>query len=55
LAHGGTEEIAKPKFESRPSVEYELMEDGIQSRGFPGFRRLRAAASFSGLKGSELL
>jgi len=32
LAPAGTEEVAKPRFESRPGVEYELREDGIQSR-----------------------
>jgi len=28
----GSEEIAKPRFESRPGVEYKLWEDGIQTR-----------------------
>jgi len=55
LVHAGTEEVAKPKFEIRLAVEYELREDGIQSRDFPGFSRLRAAASSAGLKGSEIL
>jgi len=32
LAHAGIEEVAKPRFESRPGVEYELWDDGIQSR-----------------------
>jgi len=32
LEHAGTEEVAEPRFESRPGVEYELQEDGIQSR-----------------------
>jgi len=32
LGHAGSEEVAKPRFESRPSVEYKLQEDGIQSR-----------------------
>jgi len=34
LAHAGSEEIAKPRFESRPGVEYKLQEDGIQSWRF---------------------
>jgi len=29
---GGSEEIAKPRFESRLGVEYELGEDRIQTR-----------------------
>jgi len=28
----GSEEVAKPRFESRLGVEYELQEDGIQSQ-----------------------
>jgi len=32
LAHAGTEEVAKPRFASRPGVEYELRKDGVQSR-----------------------
>jgi len=32
LVHAGSEEIAKPRFESRPSVEYKLRENEIQSR-----------------------
>ena len=32
--HAGTEESAKPRFESRPGVEYELRENGVQSRRF---------------------
>jgi len=55
LTHAGSEEVTKPRFESRPGVEYELWEDGNNPRGFPGFRHLRAAASSSGLKGSEIL
>jgi len=31
LAHARSEEVGKPRFESRPGVEYELREDGIQS------------------------
>jgi len=31
LAHAGTEEVAKPRFESRPGVEYKIRKDGIQS------------------------
>jgi len=31
LAHAGSEEIAKPRLESRPDMEYKLREDGIQS------------------------
>jgi len=42
-------------FESQPGVEYELREYGMQPGDFPGFRRLRATASSSGLKGSEIL
>ena len=32
LAHAGSKELAKPRFESWPGVEYKLQEDGIQSR-----------------------
>jgi len=32
LAHAGTEEVAKPRFESRPGAENGLREDGIQYR-----------------------
>jgi len=32
LAHAGREEVAKPRFENQPGVEYKLQEDGIQSR-----------------------
>jgi len=32
LAHARTEEDAKPRFESQPGMEYELREDGSQSR-----------------------
>ena len=35
MVHAGTEEVAKPRFESRPGVEYELQEVGIQSRRLP--------------------
>jgi len=31
LAHGGSKEVAKLKFESRPGMEYKLREDGIPS------------------------
>jgi len=31
LAHAGSDEVVKPRVESRPGVEYELWEDGIQS------------------------
>jgi len=31
LAHAGSEDVAKPRFESRPDVEYELREYGIQA------------------------
>ena len=34
LAHAGIEEVAEPRFESRPGMEYKLREDGVQSRGF---------------------
>jgi len=32
--HGGIEEVAEPRFESRPGLEYKLREDGVQSRRF---------------------
>jgi len=32
LAHARTEEVAKPRFEGQPGGEYELREDGVQSR-----------------------
>jgi len=32
MAHAGSEEITKSKFESRPSMGYKLREDGIQSQ-----------------------
>jgi len=34
LAHAGIEEVAEPRFESRPGMEYKLLEDGVQSRRF---------------------
>jgi len=34
LAHAGIEEVAEPRFESRPGVEYQLWEDGVQSQRF---------------------
>ena len=36
--HAGSEEIAKPIFESRPGLEYKLREDGVQSRKLPGLQ-----------------
>ena len=55
LAQAGLEEVEKPRFESRPGMEYKLR--GIESRpqDFPGFRRLGMAASSSSLKGPEIL
>jgi len=53
--HAGSEEVTKLRFESRPGVEYELPENGIQTQNIPGLRCLRAKASFSGLKGSKAL
>jgi len=53
LAHAGTEEVAKPRFESRPGVEYELREDGIQSQRLSwlqtpeGSSKLRRPKGFS--------
>ena len=32
LAHAGSKKVARPRFESRPGVEYEFREDGIQSQ-----------------------
>jgi len=32
LAHAGTEDVSKPRFESRRGVEYKLWKDEIQSR-----------------------
>jgi len=32
LAHAGSEEIAKLRFERRPSAEYKLQEDGNKTR-----------------------
>jgi len=55
LAHAGIEEVAEPRFESRPGVEYKLRKMESNHRYFPGFKRLRAAANSSGLKGSEIL
>ena len=38
LAHAGSEEIAKPRFESRPGVEYKLREDRIHTRRLSGLQ-----------------
>jgi len=48
-------EIAKTRFESRPGVEYNSGKMESSPGNFPGFRRLRAAARSSGLRGSEIL
>jgi len=32
LAHAGSEEIANPRFERRPGMEYKPREDGVQTR-----------------------
>jgi len=53
--HAGIEEFAESRFESRPGVEYKLREMESNHGDFPGYRRLRAAANSSGLKGSEIL
>ena len=31
LVHAGIEEVAEPRFESQPGVEYKLWEDGVPS------------------------
>ena len=49
MAHAGSEEITKPRFESRPGIEYKLLQGRIQTR------RLSAAAISSGLKAPEVL
>ena len=54
LANAGSKEIAKPRFESRHGVEYYSGKMESRSRNFPRFRGQRAAASSSGLKGTEV-
>ena len=49
--HAGSEEVA----ESRPAWSMNSGKMEHNPGDFPGFRRLRAAANFSGLKGSEIL
>jgi len=55
LAHAGAEEVAKPRLRAdlALSINSEKMESNPGD--FPSFRRLRAAASSSGLKGSKIL
>ena len=51
LAHAGSEEVAKPRFESRPGVEYELREDGIQSRRLSWFQASEGSSKLLRHKG----
>jgi len=37
LARAGSKEIVKPRFESRPSMEYKRRENRIQTRRFSWF------------------
>ena len=50
MAHARSEEIAKPRFENRPGVEYNSGKMESRPGDFPGLRRLRAAAIYAGLK-----
>ena len=53
--HAGTEEVAKPRFERRPGVQYELREDGIQSRRLSWLQASDGSSKFFRLKGLEIL
>jgi len=60
LAHAGTEEVED--FDSQnqdlradPAWSMNSAKKDSNPRDFAGFRRLRAAANSSGLKGSEIL
>ena len=58
IGHAGSEEFAKPKVESRPCGVCGVWTPGklgSNPSDFSGFRRLRAAARSSDLKGSEIL
>ena len=47
LVHAGIEEAAKPRFESRPSVEYKLWEDGVQSQRFSWLQAFGGSSKLS--------
>jgi len=51
LAHAGSEEVAKPKFESRPGVEYKFLAVGIQSRRFSWLQRSEGSSKLLRPKG----
>jgi len=51
----GSEEIAKPRFESRPGVEYKLWENGNQTRRLSWLQALEGDSELFLAKGSETL
>jgi len=55
LVHAGSEEVAKPRFESQPGVEYELRQDGIQSLRLSWLQAYEGSSKILRPEGSETL
>ena len=55
LAHAGIEEVAERRFENRPGVEYELREDGVQSRRFSWVQASEGCSKLFRPEGFEIL
>jgi len=55
LVHAGSEEVAKPRFESHAGVEYELRENGIQSLRLSRLQAYKGSSKILRPKCSEIL
>ena len=55
LVHARSEEVTKPRFESRPGFEYKLREDGIQFRRLSCLQASEGSSKLLRPKGSEIL
>jgi len=55
LAHKGIEEVAEPRFESRPGAEYKFREDGVQSRRLSWLQASEGSSKLLQPKGLEIL
>ena len=53
MVHAGSEEVIKPRFESRPGVEYKLREHGNQSKGLSWLQASEGRSTFLQSKGSR--
>jgi len=51
MAHAGTEEVAKPRFESPPGMEHELREDRVQSQRLSWLQAYEGSKKFLRPKG----